>query len=433
MARPAHGLRKTRRRRAPSRINGRYRLDRELAVGGTARVWIGIDERLLRPVAVKLLHPHLLPDRTSRQRLVAEARAAAGLRHPGIAAIYDVSARGSSPAIVMELVDGEPLDARLRHAGALPADEAARLVAEVAESLYHAHQHGIVHRDVKPGNVLVERGTGRARLIDFGIAHSLAISEGAMTQTGTVPGTPRYMAPEQLAGEAITPRTDLWGLGCLLAEALSGIPPFDGPSPVAIARQHGDGPRLPDAADEALATVARACLQPHVDDRPRHARVVALALRAWLAGERDLSAMTAHLAAGGSPPGMRPLAPSPDQAETLPAVPVSRPAPGTARRSGWRRWRVPVLPQRRSWAGAVLAAMLVVGVAAGIALRPAEPAAGDTAPEQRAVPAATVAPADATPDPTAQAGDQEQRGNGRGNGGDDEEGNGRGKKGGGRD
>jgi len=218
-----------------SLILGRYRLDREIAAGGTARVWRARDTQQGRAVAVKLLHPHLLPDATSRRRLEGEARAAEALSHPAIAAVYDVSGPDEDPALVMELVDGEPLSKRLERNGPMAPKAAAALVADVAEALYHAHQRGIVHRDVKPANILVERRSGRARLIDFGIAHSLEAASQDLTRTGTSLGTPRYMAPEQLAGDPVGPRTDLWGLGAVLyrrsAAAYRSTAPRHWPSP----------------------------------------------------------------------------------------------------------------------------------------------------------------------------------------------------------
>jgi eukaryotic-like serine/threonine-protein kinase len=268
-----------------SLILGRYRLEHEIATGATARVWRAHDEQLDRPVAVKLLHPHLLPDATSRQRLEAEARAAAALSHPGIATVFDVTGAQEEPALVMELVDGEPLSVRLARDGPMRPDAAARLAAEVAEALYHAHQRGIIHRDVKPANILVEAGSGRARLIDFGIAHSLELAAQPLTQTGIALGTPRYMAPEQLAAEPVGPRTDLWGLGAVLYEALSGRPPFDGSTPLAIARQQVDGPPAMTGVDPALAMLTSSCLSLAIDDRPLHAGAVAATLRAWIAGE----------------------------------------------------------------------------------------------------------------------------------------------------
>ena len=269
---------------ANSLILGRYRLDREIAVGGTARVWRARDAKQDRAVAVKLLHPHLLPDATSRRRLEGEARAAEALSHPAIAAVYDVSGPDDDPALVMELVDGEPLSKRLERDGPMAPKAAAALAADVAEALYHAHQRGIVHRDVKPGNILVERLTGRARLIDFGIAHSLEAASHDLTRTGTSLGTPRYMAPEQLAADPIGPRTDLWGLGVVLYQALSGRVPFDGTTPLAIATQQQAG-APPLDVDPALAAIVSRCLSVAIEDRPLHAGAVAEALRAWIDGD----------------------------------------------------------------------------------------------------------------------------------------------------
>jgi serine/threonine protein kinase len=274
---------------AESLILGRYRLEHEIAAGGTARVWRAHDELMDRPVAVKLLHPHLLPDETSRRRLEAEARAAEVLAHPGIATVYDVTGAKEQPALVMELVEGEPLSVRLARDGPMRPDAAVRLAAEVAEALYHAHQQGIVHRDVKPANILLEAETGRARLIDFGIAHSLELAALPLTQTGTAVGTPRYMAPEQLAGEPVGPRTDLWGLGAVLYEALTGRPPFDGGTPLAIARQQAAGPPSMADVDPSLAAVISSCLSADVDHRPLHAGALAATLRAWLAGDDALT------------------------------------------------------------------------------------------------------------------------------------------------
>ena len=256
-----------------------------------AEVWRARDERSGRRVAVKLLHPHLLPDQASRARLASEARAVGGLDHPGIIRVLAADA-GERPAVVLELVEGEPLSARLERDGPLDPRAAAEIGAEVAEALYHAHTRGVIHRDVKPGNVLI--GTdGRARLVDFGIARLLGEAQERTTQTGMVMGTLRYMAPEQLAGKEVGPRVDLYGLGALLYEMLSGRPPHSGSSPAALLREDTDGPPVMDGIDATLAAVVVACLQPRPEDRPRHAGEVGTALRAWLAG--DASGAIAHI------------------------------------------------------------------------------------------------------------------------------------------
>ena len=265
-------------------ILDRYRLIERLAVGGSAEVWRAHDEQLDRPVAVKRLHPHLLPDESSRKRLAAEARAAAGLSHPVIVDIYDVDVTGDAAALVMELVDGESLSARIARAGPLEPGRAAGIAADIAEALFHAHQRGVVHRDVKPGNVLLA-SDGGTRLVDFGIAHSLAESAERLTMTGTVIGTMSAMAPEQLAGGPITPRTDLYGIGVVLYEALTGRPPYPGGSPIALAAAQRAGPPPMDGIDATLAGIVAACLALEPENRPLHAGALAVALRAWLSGD----------------------------------------------------------------------------------------------------------------------------------------------------
>jgi serine/threonine-protein kinase len=288
-------------------ILDRYRLIERLAVGGSAEVWRAHDEQLDRAVAVKRLHGHLVPDATSRQRLAAEARAAAGLSHPVIVGVYDVDTEGDSPAIVMELVTGESLSAMIERNGPLEPARAASITADVADALFHAHQQGVIHRDVKPGNVLVA-DDGSTRLVDFGIAHSLAASAERLTLTGTVIGTLRAMAPEQLAGGPIGPRTDLYGLGVVLHEALTGRSPYPSGSPVSLSDAQRAGPPSLAGVDPGLAAIVAACLAYDPADRPLNAGALATALRAWVAGDEtgvrpvvasvvDTSTVTAPIAA----------------------------------------------------------------------------------------------------------------------------------------
>jgi len=322
----------------------RYRLVDRIAVGGSAEVWRAHDEQLDRAVAVKRLHPHLLPDELSRQRLGAEARAAAALSHPGIVGIYDVDTSGEWPALVMELVDGESLAARLARDGPLPEREAASIAADLADALYHAHKRGVIHRDLKPGNVLIDRA-GRARLADFGIARSLAESAERLTQTGSVMGTLRYMAPEQLTGGEIGPRTDLYGLGAVLHEALTGDPPFPAASPVGLAEaQRAGSPTVP-AVDPALAAVVRTCLAYDASDRAIHAGAIAETLRAWLAGRP-----AAALAPGSGDAST--------QTMPRPVVPLAV-APASRGRATGRRGLAPALI-----AAVVLAIVVVVALLA---------------------------------------------------------------------
>ncbi len=361
-------------------ILDRYRVVERLAVGGTAEVWRAHDEQLDRAVAVKRLHAHLLPDEASRKRLAGEARAAAQLSHPVIVDVYDVDSQQESPAIVMELVEGESLAARIARDGPLAPLHAATVTADLADALYHAHQRGVVHRDVKPGNVLLA-ADGRTRLVDFGIARSLAESAERLTQTGTVMGTLTAMAPEQLAGGPIGPRTDLYGLGVVLHEALTGRPPYAGSpmSPVALADAQRAGPPSLDGIEPSLAALVAACLAYRPEDRPVHAGALAAALRGWLAGDTSrvaaIAPTAAHVATDTSAVTMtREAAPSP-------------PPPAARRRD-------------RGWAPlvALVAAALVVGLVVAIVNLGAAPAATDdaTATPVPSVASPTIA---ATPPP----------------------------------
>lgn len=366
-------------------ILNRYRLVERLAVGGSAEVWRAHDEQLDRPVAVKRLHPHLLPDAASRQRLVGEARAAARLGHPAIVGIYDVDAAGESAAIVMELVAGESLAARIERDGPLPEREAVGITADVADALFYAHQQGVVHRDVKPGNVLL--GTdGRTRLVDFGIAHSLAAATERLTMAGTVIGTLRSMAPEQLAGGPITPRTDLYGLGAVLHEALTGRPPYDTTTPVALAEAQRSGPPPLAGMDPALASAVAACLAYDPADRPLHAGALAAALRSWLAG--DPSAATALAGGAGVAAAAAGAVDTAAMTQVVPAPAVAVPVAGSAAPPAER-------PRRRSWAWplGVLVALAAVVMAVAIVLGNARPdGASDATPSTAASAAPTQQP-----------------------------------------
>src|SRR5262245_20542571 len=198
--------------RVPAVLGGRYRLERVIAEGGFSQVWRAVDEALDRPVAVKV----------TAVDCVAEARRVARLRHPGIVTIHDVGSAAGLCYIVFDLVEGDDLAGRLR-GGPLPWREAAGLVAEVADTLHHAHERGFVHRDIKPANILLD-GHGRPVLADFGIAVTRCELVREMVST---PGTLAYMAPEQLGGPGeVGPRTDVYGLGVVLYQALTGSLPF---------------------------------------------------------------------------------------------------------------------------------------------------------------------------------------------------------------
>jgi len=247
---------------AEHRLGGRYELGRTLGYGGMAEVFYGRDIRLGREVAVKVLRADLARDPSFLARFRREAQAAASLNHPAIVSVYDTGEdhldppRGPLvPYIVMEYVDGRTLQDILHdHGRVLPA-RALEIVADVCDALEFSHRAGIVHRDVKPGNVMVTR-TGEVKVMDFGIARALAAAAGTATQTAAVVGTAQYLSPEQARGEHVDARSDVYSTGCLLYELLCGTPPFTGDSPVAVAYQHVRQNAVPPSAYDAELTGA---------------------------------------------------------------------------------------------------------------------------------------------------------------------------------
>lgn len=204
-------------------IAGRYTLERVLGRGGMAVVYYAFDGKLDRPVALKLLAEHLIEDHTFRKRLLHEARVAARLSHPSIVQVYDAGEEGDRPYIVMEYVEGETLAAILQQRHRLPPDEVVELALQICDGLAYAHAAGLVHRDIKPQNLLLTPA-GDVKIADFGIARA----EGGTraTETGTILGTAGYLPPEQAAGKDATPTADLYSLGVVLYELVGGEQPY---------------------------------------------------------------------------------------------------------------------------------------------------------------------------------------------------------------
>jgi eukaryotic-like serine/threonine-protein kinase len=225
----------------PRLLGGRYELDGVVGRGGMAEVYRARDIRLDRVVAVKTLREDLARDQTFQARFRREAQSAASLNHPSIVAVYDTGEDSSSsshiPYIVMEYVDGRTLRDLLRDDRRLLPERALEITDGVLRALDYSHSHGIVHRDIKPGNVMLTRN-GQVKVMDFGIARAVSDAQATMTQTAQVIGTAQYLSPEQARGERVDARSDLYSTGCLLYELLTGRPPFLGDSPVAIAYQH---------------------------------------------------------------------------------------------------------------------------------------------------------------------------------------------------
>jgi len=223
----------------PTVFNDRYELHRKLARGGMSDVYLARDLLLDRPVAVKVLFPEYAKDPTFVERFRREAQAAANLNHPNIVAIYDWGQQSGTYFIVMEYVEGRSLSEIIRTDGPLHPRRSAEITADVAAALGFAHRNGVVHRDVKPGNIIISP-TGQVKVADFGIAQAITggTQQSNLTQAGAVMGTATYFSPEQAQGKTVDPRSDLYSLGCVLFEMLTSRPPFSGDSPVAIAMQH---------------------------------------------------------------------------------------------------------------------------------------------------------------------------------------------------
>jgi eukaryotic-like serine/threonine-protein kinase len=249
---------------------GRYRLERPLGHGGMASVYLAHDSELDRPVAVKLLAENAAGDDGLRERFVREARLAARLSHPNVVSVFDAGEDEGRPYIVMEHVAGETLSELIGRRGRLPPEEARALALQAAHGLAHAHASGLVHRDIKPQNLLL-RADGTLKIADFGIARA---AEGtALTQAGTVLGTAAYLAPEQGLGEQTTPASDIYSLGAVLYELLTGRPPYEFDSLADLAekqKRHAIPPvreLAPDVPRE-LEDVVMRCLARNPDYRP---------------------------------------------------------------------------------------------------------------------------------------------------------------------
>jgi eukaryotic-like serine/threonine-protein kinase len=280
-------------------ISGRYRLDAVLGHGGMATVWRGVDERLGRRVAVKLLD-RATADPATLQRFDREARTAGGLTHPNIVAVYDVGTDNGVPYLVMELIDGTSVAALLAR-GPLPLNQAVDIARQTCDALAMTHAEGVVHRDIKPANILLNT-TGTVKVCDFGIARLTHQHQTDLTAPHMAIGTSAYMAPEQASGAAVDARTDLYALGCVLYAMLTGHPPFTGDNPLTVLWQHQHQPAgavaslRPDTPADLDALIAR-LLAKKPSERPATATEV-----------RDgLTAHAESAAAAAQPTGALPV------------------------------------------------------------------------------------------------------------------------------
>ncbi|QFZ16075.1 Stk1 family PASTA domain-containing Ser/Thr kinase [Saccharothrix syringae] len=270
----------------PRLLSNRYELGETLGYGGMSEVHKGRDVRLGRDVAIKVLRADLARDAQFQERFRREAQNSAALNHPAIVAVYDTGETqteyGPLPYIVMEFVDGRTLRDMVKTQGPLTGKRAMEIMADVSAALDFSHRHGIVHRDVKPANVMITR-SGAVKVMDFGIARAVHDGQAAVTQTAAVIGTAQYLSPEQARGEAVDARSDVYASGCVLFELLTGEPPFTGDSPVAVAYQHvREEPKSPSALNPKVTPQLDAIVLKAMAKNPANRYQSAAELRADL-------------------------------------------------------------------------------------------------------------------------------------------------------
>ncbi|GLB64290.1 protein kinase [Dietzia sp. NCCP-2495] len=258
----------------PNTLAGRYEIGATLGFGGMSEVHRGRDTVLGREVAVKIMRPELARDETFYQRFRREAQNSASLNHPSIVAIYDQgeepTADGSLPYIVMEIVEGDTLRDIVRMDGPMELERALGVMADVCGALDFSHKKGIIHRDVKPANIMISRD-GAVKVMDFGIARAVSDSSSTLTKTSSVLGTAQYLSPEQARGETVDARSDLYSAGCVLYEMVTGAPPFTGESPVAVAYQHvRETPKPPSSVNPDVSRYVDAVIMQAMAKNPEN-------------------------------------------------------------------------------------------------------------------------------------------------------------------
>ncbi|MEV4462184.1 Stk1 family PASTA domain-containing Ser/Thr kinase [Micromonospora echinofusca] len=341
-------------------LGGRYQVGELLGYGGMAEVHRGRDLRLGRDVAIKMLRTDLARDATFQMRFRREAQNAASLNHPAIVAVYDTGEETAPtgetlPFIVMEFVNGRTLKEVLGVEGRLQPRRALEICADMCAALEFSHRHGIIHRDIKPGNVMLTQ-TGQVKVMDFGIARALASGATTMTQTSAVIGTAQYLSPEQARGEAVDARSDVYAAGCVLFELVCGHPPFVGDSPVSVAYQHvRETPPTPSDINPDVNPAVDAIVLKALSKNPLN--------RYQSAGEMRADLLRA---AAGRPVMATPVLP---QEETTQLAPAGAGYAGTPGAPQTRQMPARVGdPRRRKASSWLIATFAAVGVLAVIAL-----------------------------------------------------------------
>ncbi|MEV4480039.1 Stk1 family PASTA domain-containing Ser/Thr kinase [Micromonospora coxensis] len=344
-------------------LGGRYQVGELLGYGGMAEVHRGRDLRLGRDVAIKMLRADLARDATFQMRFRREAQNAASLNHPAIVAVYDTGEETAPtgetlPFIVMEFVNGRTLKEVLGVEGRLQPRRALEICADMCAALEFSHRHGIIHRDIKPGNVMLTQ-TGQVKVMDFGIARALASGATTMTQTSAVIGTAQYLSPEQARGEAVDARSDVYAGGCVLFELLCGHPPFVGDSPVSVAYQHvREAPPTPSDINPDVTPAIDAIVLKALSKNPLN--------RYQSAGEMRADLLRA---AAGRPVLATPVMPQDETAQMAPAAAAAGYPTQVVGAPATRQIPARVGdPQRRKSSSWVIAAFAALGVLAVIAL-----------------------------------------------------------------
>ena len=328
------------------RLGDRYELGETLGRGGMAEVFEGQDQRLNRRVAVKVLRPDLARDPAFQSRFRREAQSAASLNDPNIVAVYDTGEdmldgagqHAMVPYIVMEYVDGHTLRELMSSGRRLLPERSLEIMSSVLSALDYSHAHGIIHRDIKPGNVMLTR-TGDVKVMDFGIARAVADAQATMTQGNAVMGTAQYLSPEQARGEVVDARSDLYSAGCLLYELLTGRPPFQGESAVSVAYQHvSETPVPPSQIDPAVPPELDGLVLKSLAKNPGDRYQTANEFKA------DVERALAGLPVTGTIPTLRATVPaSASTTASLQPVGIGPGAPATPKRSPWAWIGVTVL------------------------------------------------------------------------------------------
>ncbi|SDQ11747.1 protein kinase domain-containing protein [Leucobacter chromiiresistens] len=388
-------------------FGGRYELSSRIAVGGMGEVWKATDSIIGRTVAIKILKDEYMGDPGFLERFRAEARHAALVNHEGIANVFDYGEEQGSAYIVMELVPGEPLSAIIDREGRLPANRVLGIVAQTATSLQAAHDAGLVHRDIKPGNLLITP-EGRVKITDFGIAR--IADQVPLTATGQVMGTVQYLAPEQASGHTATAATDIYSLGVVAYECLAGKRPFTGESQVAIAMAqiNDTPPDLPTDIPEPVRNLVLACLAKDAAGRPMTAAKLAQAATALHRGDVQLAASYVPQVLGDSQPATMALPQTSVSDAATTALPQTTAMPGAMPLEAPSDDEAPVdeepkKKKRSPWTWpliTLLVLLLLIGGGTAIALlsgnNDADKPPTTTTPTRTTTPAETTTP----PEPT---------------------------------